>query len=285
MPFHSSSLFLPWPLNLTIFTSSPHNSSSTGTLSFSFPLTVSPSSLLLLLFYRDMAKAAEAQPAMLTATFSTGAGSQPSQPLHTPAVSPAVAKKRLRDEPLSILADDIASLFHRQILDLHRLLSHHRLRLVAAAEDAVRKRLKAKEDEMERVRRINRALEDQLRTLAVENRGWRELAEANEAAASFLRSNLEQVVAAQVRMEEKQSRGSAGDDAESCCCGEIGDGEAAAAAVEAPKRVCRRCWEREAAVLLLPCRHLCLCADCGPAASSCPVCECSKGGSVNINLL
>ncbi|KAG0467846.1 hypothetical protein HPP92_017174 [Vanilla planifolia] len=61
-----------------------------------------------------------------------------------------------------------------------------------------------------------------------------ELAQTNEATANLLlRTNLEQLLAAQMRVKEEQQRcddTSATDDAESCCCGENDDREAAASA-------------------------------------------------------
>lgn len=237
----------------------------------------------------------------------------PSSPFYGSGTAPAesgltesgfAGKKRAR-ETACFIGDEISAHFQQQMLDLDLLLAHHRetmraemaerrksfsRQLAAAIEVGVRKRLKAKEDEMERLRKLNMAMEERIRSLCVENQIWRELAQTNEATANFLRTNLEQILAAQTRLKEEQRRGdeaaAAADDAESCCCGGNDDRESpeTAAAAAAPVRACRRCGVREPTVFLLPCRHLCLCAACAPASGCCPVCSCCKSGSVHVNL-
>ncbi|XP_074575766.1 putative BOI-related E3 ubiquitin-protein ligase 3 [Curcuma longa] len=200
---------------------------------------------------------------------------------------PAASRKRpreLSDNTLTFLGEDLSSLVQQQMLHVDRLVLHHvekvRMELVeklkrflrrilAAVEEGVSKRLKAKEEEMERVRYLNLALEERVRSLCVENQMWREQARSSEAAAHALRANLEQALAATAEAQAEA-------DAESCCEG----GNTA----EGRRLVCRSCGEREPAVLLLPCRHLCVCAACGPAAAACPVCHCCKTGSVLVNM-
>ncbi|GAB2276465.1 hypothetical protein Dimus_011189 [Dionaea muscipula] len=50
------------------------------------------------------------------------------------------------------------------------------------------------------------------------------------------------------------------------------------------RRMCRRCGREESSVLLLPCRHLCLCIGCGPTVDACPMCNSAKTASVHVNL-
>lgn len=153
----------------------------------------------------------------------------------------------------------------------------------------MRKQLKAKDDEIETAKKLNWALEERVRSLCIENQIWRELAQTNEATVNLLRANLEQVLAAQICVvkEDDEARRvviEPADDAQSCCCGENEGLDDGAAEASTPARVCRSCGGSEATVLLLPCRHLCLCAFCGPTVDFCPLCGCATSGSVNVNL-
>nr|CAD1841446.1 unnamed protein product [Ananas comosus var. bracteatus] len=224
-----------------------------------------------------------------------------------------LSRKRPRDStpPVSFLGEDISALVHHQMLDVDRLILYHAAKVraelierrgrfarqvLAAAEEGLAKRLKAKEEEMERMTKLNWALEEKVKSLCVENQIWRDLAQSNEAAANVLRTNLEQVLAAQSRIkphENDDAAAAAAEDAESCCCGGnyASDADADADAEEArnqrasrQRRACRSCGEGEPTVLILPCRHLCLCAMCAPAVDACPVCKSAKNGSMSVNM-
>ncbi|CAN8246067.1 unnamed protein product [Cochlearia groenlandica] len=156
--------------------------------------------------------------------------------------------------------------------------------LASAVQSEINKTLRAKDDEIVRIGKINWALQERVKNLYVENQIWRDLAHTNEATANNLRSNLEQVLA-QVDDFPVYATGGAAfrppleDDAESSCgsC----DGEEVAAV----NGGCRRCGERTASVLVLPCRHLCLCTVCGSALlQACPVCDMVMNASVHVNM-
>ncbi|URD97718.1 hypothetical protein MUK42_29011 [Musa troglodytarum] len=231
-------------------------------------------------------------------------------------VDAVVAASRKRSRPVSFLGDDISPhLQLQQMFDVDRLILQHAAALMswnrkwqaervqaelterrkrfarqilAAVEEGVAESLKAKEEEIARIGRLNSALEERIKSLCEENQMWRGLVRSSEATAMVLRTNLEQVVAGQVRVAEKEAS-TTPDDAESCCCADNGEEEEEeeeekTSARAEWRRACRSCREREPSVLLLPCRHLCLCAACGPAVDACPVCNYSKKGSVSINM-
>lgn len=214
----------------------------------------------------------------------------------------------------SFLGEDFSSQIQLDQLEVDRFITHHmenvrfemeerrrkssRL-IMAAVEESIVKKLKAKEEEIDKIGKLNSALVDRVKSLYVENQIWRDLAQTNEATATALRSNLEQVIA-QVQENHHQQRevdGGAGellDDAQSCCGSNYEEDLevrmlAENAVVESRRRVddgklCRSCGKEEACVLLLPCRHLCLCSACGSYLNICPVCQANKSCSLHVNL-
>ncbi|XP_062213324.1 probable BOI-related E3 ubiquitin-protein ligase 3 [Phragmites australis] len=201
---------------------------------------------------------------------------------------------------LGLGSADVAAHFQQQLVDVDRLVLHHTAKMwaelteqrrwqarqvVAAVEAAAAKLLRAKHEELERIGRLNWALEEQVKSLYVEAQVWRDLAQSNEAAANAVRCQLQQALDAQAR----RGVGAGADDAESCFCGDndvaggTGAGEEEAGGTTGRAR-CKVCGEGAAEVLLLPCRHLCACAPCAAAARACPACGCAKNGSVRVNL-
>ncbi|ESQ39608.1 hypothetical protein EUTSA_v10001241mg [Eutrema salsugineum] len=155
--------------------------------------------------------------------------------------------------------------------------------LASAVQSAIVKKLKAKDDEIVRMGKLNWVLQERVKNLYVENQIWRDLAQSNEATANNLRSNLEQLLAQVDDFSATATvRPPVEDDAESSCGSCDGaDGDD----VTAVTGGCRRCGERTASVLVLPCRHLCLCTVCGSALlQACPVCDMVMNASVHVNM-
>ncbi|WVZ51364.1 hypothetical protein U9M48_002516 [Paspalum notatum var. saurae] len=146
--------------------------------------------------------------------------------------------------------------------------------------------LREKEAALDTARRRAAGLEELLRRAAAERHAWRGVARSNEAAAAGLRATLDALLlraagAGAPADEEEEGFGescqnaAAADDAVSCCFVEK---------AEAPARgwACRACGAGEASVLVLPCRHLCLCKACEPRADACPVCLAAKNASIHV---
>lgn len=214
-------------------------------------------------------------------------------------------------------------------------------RILEAIELGMMKRLRAKEEEIEKMGKLNWALEERVKSLCVENQFWRDLAQTNEAKANALRTNLEQVLAQQVKEEkihEEETQAALMDDAQSCCGSSGGelDGDYNIGEVNAmdgwrsigdrkvglqgkneeegtsgrcgnknrssksnrtmngvdgrgtsgnsSARWCRNCGKEESCVLILPCRHLCLCTVCGSSLHTCPICKTPKNVSLHVNM-
>ncbi|KAL4278861.1 hypothetical protein GQ457_03G040740 [Hibiscus cannabinus] len=213
----------------------------------------------------------------------------------------------------SLLDDDVLSQIQLQQQEIERFIAEHTEKvrfeleerrkrqsrmLITAIQEGAMKKLMEKDEEMQRMGKLNWILQERVKSLYVENQLWRDLAQTNEATAKSLRTNLEQVLA-HVSEERHLSGGAAAalaDDAESSC-GSSDEGwrkvvppqpqlsGAADMVVGNNNRKCRKCGERESSVLLLPCRHLCLCTACGATlVGTCPVCDSITNASVHVNM-
>ncbi|CAA2959455.1 probable BOI-related E3 ubiquitin- ligase 3 [Olea europaea subsp. europaea] len=230
---------------------------------------------------------------------------------------------------ITFLGEDISFQIQQQQSEIDRFITQHmdkvrmeiegtRARysqsLATAVEENIMKKLKAKEEEVEKIVKLNWALEERVKSLCVENQIWRDLAQTNEATAKTLRCHLEKVLT-QVKDEQQQrhcgddAAAALIDDAQSCCGSNFdeidrlvlpecssrefvnnsnGGGACTKSVhntvVSNKNRMCRRCGKEESCVLLLPCRHLCLCTLCGSSLHTCPICNSTKTASVHVKL-
>ncbi|KAK3430356.1 hypothetical protein EUGRSUZ_E01900 [Eucalyptus grandis] len=168
--------------------------------------------------------------------------------------------------------------------EIDRLISQHEIKIFLTTflfytclqTQQLARKLKEKDEEIQRIGKLNGLLQEKLKILATESHMWRRLAEDNEFEADYLRSYLQRVL----------SRGGAGgvDDAESHCGSndtgtagaECGDAAAAAAAVQG-----EGVGGGAAAA-----RRLCLsAAACGPGRRrDCPACGEAVPASLQLNL-
>ncbi|XP_068666201.1 BOI-related E3 ubiquitin-protein ligase 1-like [Aristolochia californica] len=143
--------------------------------------------------------------------------------------------------------------------------------LIRTVETRVQRVLKGKEEEIAQVSRRNTALEEKLKILLMEGQTWKTLAQTNEAAVMSLRRDL----------EVAQAREGGGDNVEiedtlSCCEGVPGKDD--------EKRNCHGCRRHEVSVLVLPCRHLCICSECDARLGLCPLCMSPKTASIKVHM-
>lgn len=155
--------------------------------------------------------------------------------------------------------------------------------LVSVVERAAAGRLRAAEAALELARCRNAKLSERLRQVSAEGQAWIGVAKSHEAVAAGLRGALDQLL--QQSPAACAVEGDA-EDARSCCfeTPNAGDDDAAGMMSKASASACKACGEGESCVLLMPCRHLCMCLACDAAVDTCPVCAATKNGSLHVLL-
>ncbi|KAL6634476.1 hypothetical protein ACP70R_027147 [Stipagrostis hirtigluma subsp. patula] len=154
--------------------------------------------------------------------------------------------------------------------------------VVSVAERAAAQRLRDADADLERALARNAELDQRLRQMGVEGQAWQAIARNHEDAAAGLRATIDQLLQPPCAGAGGDGEGDA-EDAQSCCF-EQQDGGAGRGEASGGRAACRWCGEADACVLLLPCRHLCLCAGCEPAVEACPVCAATKNASLHVLL-
>eukprot|EP00262_Sarcandra_glabra_P000230 TRINITY_DN10304_c0_g1_i1.p1 TRINITY_DN10304_c0_g1~~TRINITY_DN10304_c0_g1_i1.p1 ORF type:complete len:300 (+),score=15.05 TRINITY_DN10304_c0_g1_i1:124-1023(+) len=181
--------------------------------------------------------------------------------------------------------DEIDQFLQTQREQLRRTLAEkqqkHYRALMGAVEESAERRLREKEAEVEKATRQNADLEERAAQLKVEAHVWQAKARDHEAAAVALQAQLQQAI---MRVGAQDNRDEVG-----CAGGETQHADDAESAYIDPDRpvsvpVCRACLTRAVSVVLLPCRHLCLCTTCDAAVDACPVCFSVRSASVEVYL-
>ncbi|EES05161.1 hypothetical protein BDA96_04G172100 [Sorghum bicolor] len=162
--------------------------------------------------------------------------------------------------------------------------------VVSAVERAAARRLRAAEAELERALARNAELDGRLRQTEAEGQAWQDIARCHEGVAAGLRATLDNIMQTQTQPPCAGAGDDAGadgdaEDAQSCCFElEQEQGEGGEASGGRRTRACRWCGAAEACVLMLPCRHLCLCRGCEAGVQACPVCAATKNASLHVLL-
>uniref|UniRef100_A0A0E0JV42 RING-type domain-containing protein n=1 Tax=Oryza punctata TaxID=4537 RepID=A0A0E0JV42_ORYPU len=155
---------------------------------------------------------------------------------------------------------------------------------LASLERGVGKKLKEKELEVEAMNRKSKELNEQIRQVALEVQSWQSVALHNQSVANSLKSKLMQMVAHSSNLTREGSGDSEVDNTASSQNVNAAPGGffqsgllgITSMTADGGLGACRLCRTKEAAVLVMPCRHLCLCADCEKNADVCPVCRFPK---------
>lgn len=161
----------------------------------------------------------------------------------------------------------------------------HTISLMNALEKGVNKKLHEKDIEIENINRKNKELEERIKQVAMEAQSWHYKAKYNESVANTLKGNIQQLLAQGTAQGHEGFGDSEVDDALSSLKHPPG-------MISSPGNLdflnhrlkCRSCKKKQVSILLFPCRHLCLCADCEGFIDVCPVCQVVKTASFPVNL-
>ncbi|CAK9135329.1 unnamed protein product [Ilex paraguariensis] len=195
------------------------------------------------------------------------------------------------DSPLlGLVGDDIERELQRQDADIDRYIKGDRLsqgilekvqvnqlQTISYIEEKVLSRLREKEVEVEDINKKNMELELRMERLAAEASAWQQRAKYNDNMINILKINLQQVYA-QSRDSKEGCGDSEVDDTASCYDGRAIDFHVLCKDSNEMRELmtCKVCRINEVCMLLLPCKHLCLCKECEIKLSLCPLCQASK---------
>ncbi|CAN4123300.1 unnamed protein product [Withania somnifera] len=159
---------------------------------------------------------------------------------------------------------------------VRNIKQRHMASLLTAVEKNVGTKLQEKDIELENINRKNRELVEQMKQVTAEAQNWCYRAKCNESLVSTLKLNLQQAM-----QSAEQGKEGSGDN-------ELDD---AVSYIDPNNRlsipsavICKVCKLKEVSILLMPCRHLCLCKDCEGLFSVCPICQLMTTASVEVFL-
>nr|CAN66984.1 hypothetical protein VITISV_004458 [Vitis vinifera] len=193
---------------------------------------------------------------------------------------------------IHLIGDDIDLELQRQDAEIDRFLKVQsdrmrqailekvqasQLQTMSLLEDKVLRQLRDKEVEVESINKKNMELEERMEQLTVEAGAWQQRAKYNENMITALKFSLQRVYA-QSRDSKEGCGDSEVDDTASCCNGRAIDFHLLCKENNEMRELmtCKVCKVNGVCMLLLPCKHLCLCKDCESKFSFCPLCQSSK---------
>lgn len=197
----------------------------------------------------------------------------------------------------SMLSEDLSTLINQQGDEIEHYLQvqgeelrrkladkkqRHYSVLIEAAKESASRMIRDKEAEAEKAVRRNAELEARASQLSAEAEIWQAKARSQEAVAAALQAQLQQAIVNGVGGCVSQ-----GEEGGVGCA--AGDAEDAESSYIDPDRVvmvsgpgCKACGKRVASVVLLPCRHLCVCTECDDVVQACPLCLSFRSSSIEV---
>jgi len=205
----------------------------------------------------------------------------------------------MESPPFSVFGDEIELEIQRQDAQLSCFLQHQgqklkqsilenvqtkQLETLAMIEEKIHRKLRGKEAEIEDIKKRNMELEEQIRHLSTELDSWQNHAKYNENMVMALKFSLQKLYVQNSGGDGEGYGEREVDDTASCSNRGAVDFHLTQQVSEnfSEARCCKVCRVNEVCMLLLPCRHLCLCKGCESKLNICPLCHSSKLFSVEI---
>lgn len=167
----------------------------------------------------------------------------------------------------------------------------HMAALLTYIEKGISAKLKEKDVEIENMNRKSRELAERIKQVAVEAQSWHYRAKYNETVVHALRNNLQQAIS-QGAEQGKEGFGDSEVDDNASYIDPNNFLNIPGAPINPTYKsqqdrenlTCRACKAKAVSMLLMPCRHLCLCKDCEGFINVCPVCQMVKTAGVEVYL-
>lgn len=164
----------------------------------------------------------------------------------------------------------------------------HMVSFINTIEDGISKKLREKDTELENINRKNRELMERVKQVSAEAQNWHYRAKYSESVVNILKNNLQNAISQGADQGKEGFGDGEVDDATSYVDPinylTVGGRGKSFAGPSSEHLTCRACRSREVSILLMPCRHLCVCKECDGFINVCPACNIPKSSSVEVFL-
>ncbi|KAH6815589.1 SBP binding family protein [Perilla frutescens var. frutescens] len=194
--------------------------------------------------------------------------------------------KRELDQQKAELDHFIRTQEENMVKGVRDIRQRHMASFLTALEKGVVRKLHEKDVELETITRKNKELVESMKQVTSEAQNWCYMAKYNESVVNVLKTNLQQAMQGSNAGKEGHGESDA-DDAASCIDPDnylsVAGGSGRSSSMK-KEMICRGCKAKEVSILLMPCRHFCLCKECESFATVCPVCQMITTASFQVYL-
>ncbi|KAI3467544.1 hypothetical protein Pfo_024207 [Paulownia fortunei] len=194
--------------------------------------------------------------------------------------------KRELDQQKEELDHFIITQEENMVKGVRDIRQRHMASFLAALEKGVARKLHEKDLELGTITRKNKELVESMKQVTAEAQNWCYMAKYNESIVNVLKTNLQQAM--QGSNGRKEGLGESDIDAAASCIDpnnylSVVGGSGRSTSLK-KDMTCKSCKAKEVSILLMPCRHLCLCKECEGFVSVCPICQMITTASFEVYL-